>query len=116
MVKLQRQLVAALTSQLADRKARPPEGSGPLWAAFNRLSRQRSWHASGPNPLSFGEIEAYCRLMQLPLGPHHIEALLAMDQAWLAACLGRLRSDAAPVVSHVSKEAITPALWDAIIG
>ena len=79
-----RQITAALQSQIEGGKTRPPEAGILLWNTFAHLSKSRSWHAHGPNPISFPEIEAYCRLMRLPLAPRHIEVIRAMDEIWIS--------------------------------
>lgn len=79
-LRLKRALLAAATSS----KPGVPEAGLLLWHAFVRLSNARSYSQLGPNPISHAEIEAYARLMRLPLTPHHVETLRAMDEAWLA--------------------------------
>lgn len=83
MNRFKRQILAALTSQLTGGKASPPEGAFVLWGAFYRLSRARTWHQHGPNPISYQEIEGFCQLNRLPLEPRHIEVLAAMDEVWI---------------------------------
>lgn len=60
-----------------------PDGSGPIWNAFVALSRTRTMTEAGPNPISFTEIDAWCRLTRTPLEPHHVEVIAAMDAVWL---------------------------------
>lgn len=98
--RLTRQLVEAL-------RARPPiipEAGRLVWRAFVALSRSRSYGAVGPNPISYLEIEAWCRLMRMPLEPHHVEMICALDQAWL-------RADALPK----PKGNLTAAAFDAVL-
>lgn len=115
MSRLQRQIIAALRSQLAGGRQRPPEAGVPLWNAFGHLSGHRTWHAHGPNPISFADLEAYCRLMRLPLEPAHVRILLAMDRVWLEEALVKLRPGT-EVARPVSSATMTPELFDAIWG
>jgi hypothetical protein len=116
MKRLQRQIIATMKIQMAGGKARLLEGSHILWNAFASLTRQRTWHASGPNPISFGEIEAYCRLMCLPLGPQHIEVILAMDRAWVDNVAAQITAPDAKHAPQVSKQPLTAALLDLVLG
>lgn len=54
-----------------------------LWNLFMEISGSRTYHAAGPHPISFAEIEAYCRLHRWPLQPHHVATIRALDDAWL---------------------------------
>ena len=82
--RLRAQLVAALDSHLATgRPARPPLAGVILWQTFGALSQGRSYGDAGPGAISAAEIEAYGRLMQIELPPHHVAILRAMDAAWL---------------------------------
>lgn len=86
-----------------------PEGSSIVWNAFMALSRARSSGSFGPNPIGFGEIEVWCRLMRVPLEPHHVQAIAAMDQACLQHCYNRR-------ARGIPKEALSAAAFDAILG
>ncbi len=115
MGRLQRQFLTALRSQLAGGAIRPPEGGAVLWNAFSQLSQQRSWHAHGPNPISFSDIAAYCRMMCLPLEARHIEIITAMDRVWLASTMGKVTTPDKRS-AQVSKHPLTVSLFDAILG
>lgn len=83
--RLKRQLVEALRDHL--RTGRPvavPEAGRLLWTAFIELDGARGYGDAGPHPVSFAEIEAWCRLKRYPLEPHHVDALRAMDSALIA--------------------------------
>lgn len=54
-----------------------------LWSTFLSLSRARGNNGFGPNPLSFTEIEAWCRLMHIRLDPWEVDTLRAIDDAFL---------------------------------
>ncbi|GAB1364677.1 hypothetical protein MASR1M32_39130 [Rhodobacter sp.] len=83
MPRLQHLILAALRSHLSGGKGRPPEAGVILWNAFGQLSEQRGWHAHGPNPITYADLEAWCRLMRLPLDSDHIKILIDMDRTWL---------------------------------
>ncbi len=109
-------IIAALRAHLAGSRNRPPDGSAPIWNAFMQLSGARTFNAVGPNPISFTEIEAHCRLMRLPLEPRHIEVVLAMDQAWLDHAYAKTRRapDGVKTLPPVSKQPLSAALFDAM--
>lgn len=107
---LARRLVAALQAHLDGGPPVPPEGSLPLWNAFGALSAARTWHAAGPNPISYPEIAAYAVLMRWPFEPRHVAALRAMDRAWIAHVSRQGRQ---PGSRQPSGE-ISPALFDAM--
>jgi hypothetical protein len=60
-----------------------PEAASYLWAYFLHLHRQRQISAGGVQPLSYGEIEAWTRLMKQPLDPWELNTLLRVDNAFL---------------------------------
>ena len=119
MNKLQNLLCAALRAHLDGAGPRIPEGAGPLWDAFLRLSAARSYHQFGGNPISYAEIEAYTRLMGVPLQPHHVRALCAMDAVFLehfAPGKGAKVPEGVKAVPTRSSHALSPALFDAALG
>lgn len=82
--RLERQLVAAVRKSLSGAKRPPvPEAGAWIWAWFCDLCATRTYHASGPNPLSFAEIEAYGRLHGFAMRQDHTRMLLAMDRAYI---------------------------------
>jgi len=83
MTNLERILCAALKRHLDGKSGRPPAGAEIIWNAFARLSSRRGMGFSGPNPITFTEIEAFARLERLPLEPHHVRVIEAMDRTWL---------------------------------
>lgn len=114
-MRLQKQLVATLRSQIAGGTERPPEAGALLWNAFNQLSRQRGWHQHGPNPIPVSEIEAYCRLMRLPLEPRHVAVILAMDRTWMDHIHSTMKPNSdKSVMRDLSRHPLTPALMDAM--
>lgn len=82
--RLRAQLVAALKVHLHHGDAPDvPEAGRLLWRAFMELDGTRTFHAAGPNPIGFAEIEAWGRLMGYPLAQRHVATLRAMDSALL---------------------------------
>ena len=43
-------------------RPRIPPMLAPYWRAFTDLHRRRQWHQSGPQPISYQEMESYARL------------------------------------------------------
>ena len=57
---------------------------------FVSLSRARSFGSYAPNPIVFQDIDAWTRLMNIPLRPIDVSIISAMDQAFLdAGCRNR---------------------------
>lgn len=110
MNKLADRLSAALAANLGGGDARPPNGTAVLWNGFMALSRARSCGPFGPNPISYPEIEAWSHLMQVPLRPHHVEALVAMDNVWMDHSYGKIQG------GRPASAALTPAVFDAVMG
>lgn len=112
--RLSRQLCAAVTAALRGDRVKPPEAGLPLWNAFQRLNTTRTYHMAGPNPISFAEVDAYCRLMRQPLEPRHVEVLLAMDQVWLEHAYAKTRQppEGVKTLPAVSNHPISAALLD----
>ncbi len=119
MNRQQRQIVTALQAQLAGAKVRLPPGASILWRVFSDLSQARTWHGHGANPISYGEVQAYCLLMRQPLEPHHVETLMAMDRVWLKHLAGQLAQggkDGVKRLAPASSHKLTPQLMDALLG
>ncbi|WP_323009838.1 hypothetical protein [Paracoccus sp. (in: a-proteobacteria)] len=114
--RLSRQLCGAVTAALSGERVRPPEAGRPLWNAFQRLNATRSYHMAGPNPISFAEIDAFARLMRLPLEPWHITILMDMDAAWLAGAQKAKVPEGVKTLPPVSKHGISAALFDLVTG
>ena len=115
--RLHRLMCAALEANLAGGKPRPPEGAGILWGAFLALSRTRTCGPTGPNPISFSEIEAWARLTRTPLEPRHVETLVEMDRLWMERAYAR--QDAPEGVKQLpqrSEHGLTPKLFDLAVG
>ncbi len=88
-----------------------------LWGAFQSLCRTRTYNPHGPNPIAYAEIDAWCRLQRVPLEPAHVRILVAMDEAWLGHAFARKNApDGVKTLPALSKQAISPALLDAMMG
>lgn len=118
MIKLSTRLADALVLHLEGGKPRAPEGSSVLWNAFMALSRARSCGPAGPNPISYPEIAAYAELMRMPLEPHHVETLAAMDAVWMERVYRKAKGAPAGVktLPPRSEHALTPAMFDLVTG
>ncbi len=91
---------------------RLPAAGGDIWAAFSGLSRRRTYHASGPNPITWEAIEAFCRLKRVPLEPHHVDLVIALDDVWLEHAARKAPPSGAKTAPLVSAGALTPELFD----
>lgn len=112
-----RAMVAALVASLdSEKPPRLPAGGELLWSWFCDLASTRSLHMAGANPVTISEIEAYVRMMRMPMAPHHVVTLMAMDRAFLdhanrARAPGPQADFRAP---PISSRPMTAALFDAI--
>lgn len=117
MHRLKSQLCTAVAAALRGEKGGLPEAGLPLWNAFQGLTATRTYHAAGPNPIQPSEILAWCQLHRLPLGPQHVEILLAMDQAWLDHAYAAAKApQGVQVLPPLSKTPLTAGLLDAMLG
>lgn len=117
MKHLERQLCAAVRANLGGgARVPPPEAGLLLWNVFQRLSARRSYHMAGPNPISFAEVEAYCRLMRQPLEPRHVSIIMAMDQAWLDHAHSKTAvPEGVKTLPPVSTRPLSAALLDVVL-
>ena len=112
-------LVAALEQHLVTGKMPAiPAGGDLIYRWFADLSMARSWHYAGPNPISYAEIEAYCRLHRWPMEPHHVDAIRALDRAFVDQYHHAVtkRNDGAKGGSIVSERPMSAGLFDAMFG
>lgn len=75
-------------------KPRIPAGGQLLWTWFFDLSRRRTYHAAGPNPIGLAEIAAYRDLYRVPFDERHVAILCEMDEAYLNSIMKRGGPDA----------------------
>lgn len=115
--RLERHLCEALRLHLTGAGLAVPEAGRVLWRVFIRLSEARAYSPIGPNPISFSEIDAWCRLMNVPLQPHHVSILRAMDVVWIDQFYARQAPAPAGVktLSPISKQPLTAALFDVAV-
>ncbi|KEP68520.1 hypothetical protein DL1_11375 [Thioclava dalianensis] len=115
MSRLQAHLCKALGAILRGQRATIPEAGQHLLSAFLDLSRARRHHAGGPEAISYPEIEAYCRMMRVPLEPHHVAIIVAMDSVWMEWAMSRSRTptEGTKTLPPLSKQGITAELFDA---
>lgn len=114
-------LVAALRRHLAGGKPVVPEADVLFWNLFMEISASRTYHAAGPNPVSFAEIEAYARLHRWPLRPHHVAIIRALDDAWLEHAYRKQEGGEADRKSFDGRRAalapqLTAGSFDAVFG
>jgi hypothetical protein len=77
---------AAAARQLGRPVVKPPplhHAAVHVWNVFARLSSARSGNGFGPNPISYGEVAAYCAVTGDDLLPWEAEALRELDDVFL---------------------------------
>lgn len=62
-----------------------PAGVVHLWNAFAQLSAARTGNGFGPNPIPYSEIDAYSRLTGQAFLPWEVDAIRALDDAYVTA-------------------------------
>lgn len=67
---------------LRDNAPKLPHDLRYLWVAFIEMHRARQG-GFGPLPISWSDILSYCTLMRMRLDPWEVEALRALDDAYL---------------------------------
>jgi hypothetical protein len=108
-------LVDLLRSHLAGSPLRIPEAERLAWGWFVDLSATRTYHATGPSPIGYAEIEAYARLMRWPLEPRHVQLIRALDTVWLTHARRQQDGPAKPT-PRSSGQTVNPAAFDAVFG
>jgi len=61
-----------------------PPHAAHLWEYFTELSRKRVMGFNGPASLQFVDIEAWGRLKRVRLDPWELDAILTLDDLFLA--------------------------------
>lgn len=116
MSKLKTHLCKALKAHLTGGKARVPDGGREMLDAFMALSRARSWHAHGPNPISWEAMAAWSRIMRVPVQPHHAEIIMALDDVWMSHAMQRNNApEGVKKIPQMSKQPLTAALFDVAV-
>ncbi|MCJ8053897.1 hypothetical protein GB928_018735 [Shinella curvata] len=118
---LEKLLCAELKRQLEAKGAcvmQVPAGGELLWRWFLDLSRTRRAGLAGPEPISYGEIEAYARSTCWPVEPRHIAVLRAMDEVWME--YAREKTTPAPegvkTLPPISTTPLTAGMLDVMLG
>jgi len=62
-----------------------PDVSAHVWSAFMALHSGRTYGMSGPNPLTWEGIAAWCNLTGIVLSSWELETVKALDMAWVKA-------------------------------
>lgn len=119
MNRLKARLCAALRGHLAGGRPEIEVAGRMLWQAFLSLSRTRRYHAAGPEAIAYAEIEAWCRVMRVPLAPAHVEIITALDEVWLDHAYRNRpggEKDGVKTLPPISKHALNAAIFDATMG
>ena len=118
MDRLKKQLCAALKARLAGGTSPLPEAGLPLMDAFGALSRARSSNPHGPNPITWEALAAWSQLMRVPLEPHHVDIIMALDAAWIedAYRTDKQAPGGVKPLPPMSQHPINAALLDAMLG
>lgn len=59
-----------------------------VWSAFVHISNGRSSGFSGPNPIQYSEIKAWCELTGTPLSSWNVEIIKLLDAKYIGALNG----------------------------
>ena len=76
--------VARQTGRAAPKPPPLPPAARHLWDTWAELHRRRHPGMGGPLPIAHSEIEALTRLKRWPLAPWEVDAIVALDDAYLA--------------------------------
>lgn len=77
-------VVARVTGRkLDDNAPKLPREMRYLWRTFVSLHRARGSNGWGPSPIAWSDIDAFCRLTGVALDPWEVEAIRAVDEAFL---------------------------------
>ena len=60
-----------------------PDVSAHVWEAFLGLHSGRTYGMSGPNPLTWEAIQAWCNLTGIVLSSWELETVKALDMTWV---------------------------------
>lgn len=121
MTGIEHRLCTALSKSL-ESSGRPaiPAGGELLWKWFHDLNQTRTWHSVGPNPISYGEIEAYARLHLLPLRTDHVGIIRAMDRTFIERVYRNRdhgpSAEGVKILPPRSSSPMTGELFDALFG
>lgn len=60
-----------------------PDAASHIWSTFIELHNGRTYGMSGPNPLSYDIIKAWCDLTGIDLSPWEIDIIKSLDNLWI---------------------------------
>lgn len=60
-----------------------PDVASHIWTTFLQLHEGRTYGMSGPNPISYDIIKAWCDLTGITLTPWEIETVKSLDNLWI---------------------------------
>lgn len=60
-----------------------PDLASHLWATFLELHDGRTYGMSGPNPISYDIIKAWCDITGVDLSPWEVSTIKALDNLWI---------------------------------
>ena len=60
-----------------------PDIAAHIWSSFLQLHEGRTYGMSGPNPISYDIIKAWCDLTSITLSPWEIETIKSLDNLWI---------------------------------
>lgn len=60
-----------------------PDIASHLWATFIELHDGRTYGMSGPNPISYDIITAWCDLTGVDLSPWEVTIIKSLDNLWI---------------------------------
>lgn len=112
--RIHKRVAEAVAASVRGDHARVPEAGRLLLSWFMALHRTRTYHQAGPNPITYGEIEAFARLSGTPLRPIDVTGIKAVDEAWLKSALARMKAGDDPTASQAADRGVTPQLFDAM--
>lgn len=60
-----------------------PDAASHIWSTFLELHEGRTYGMSGPNPISYDIIKAWCDLTGVALGTWELEIIKSLDNLWI---------------------------------
>lgn len=84
--------VARATGKKVDENApKLPHEMRYLWRTFVSLHRARGSNGWGPSPITWSDLDAYCRLTGVALDPWEVEAIRALDEAFMESAAEQMK-------------------------
>ncbi|TNH41272.1 phage tail assembly chaperone [Paracoccus haeundaensis] len=117
MSNLENALCRTLEAVLEGKRPRMPDAGEDILDAFMALSRARTYHSHGPNPITWEAMAAWSQVMRQTLPPHHAKIVMALDDVWMQHAGRRVAgAAAAPAAPMVSATPLSAGLLDAMMG